>query len=177
MPHIHQGTWSAKGKRFAIIASRWNEFISDKLIEGALDALAKTGAEDNAIEVFRCPGAFELTGLARRVADTGNFHALVCLGVVIRGATPHFDVIVNQVTRGIASIAAEAKLAIGFGVLTCDSIEQAIERSGSKGGNRGSDATMAAIEMANLYAALAGDSKGEAPATANATNATKTRRR
>jgi 6,7-dimethyl-8-ribityllumazine synthase len=164
MPHIHQGTWSAKGKRFAIIASRWNEFIADKLIEGALDALAKTGADDDDVEVFRCPGAFELTGLARRVADSGKFDALVCLGVVIRGATPHFDVVVNQATRGIASIAAEAKLAIGFGVLTCDSIEQAIERSGSKGGNRGSDATMAAIEMANLYAALAGDAKGEAAA-------------
>jgi 6,7-dimethyl-8-ribityllumazine synthase len=164
MPKIHQGTWSAKGKRFAIIASRWNEFIADKLIEGALDALAKTGADDDAVEVFRCPGAFELTGLARRVADSGKFDALVCLGVVIRGATPHFDVVVNQATRGIAAIAAEAKLAIGFGVLTCDSIEQAIERSGSKGGNRGSDATMAAIEMANLYAALSGDAKGEAAA-------------
>jgi 6,7-dimethyl-8-ribityllumazine synthase len=166
MPHIHQGNWSAKGKRFAILASRWNEFISDKLIEGALDALAKSGAEDGAIEIFRCPGAFELPGLARRLADSGKFDALVCLGVVIRGATPHFDVIVNQVTRGIAGIAAEAKLAIGFGVLTCDSIEQAIERSGSKGGNRGSDATMAAIEMANLYAALAGDSRAEAPPVA-----------
>ena len=166
MPNIHQGNWSAKGKRFAILASRWNEFISDKLIEGALDALAKSGADDNAVEIFRCPGAFELPGLARRVADTGKFDALVCLGVVIRGATPHFDVIVNQVTRGLASIAGEAKLAIGFGVLTCDSIEQAIERSGSKGGNRGSDATMAAIEMANLYAALAGDSRGEAKAAA-----------
>jgi 6,7-dimethyl-8-ribityllumazine synthase len=166
MPHIHQGNWSAKGKRFAILASRWNEFISDKLIEGALDALAKSGAEDGAIEIFGCPGAFELPGLARRLADSGKFDALVCLGVVIRGATPHFDVIVNQVTRGIAGIAAEAKLAIGFGVLTCDSIEQAIERSGSKGGNRGSDATMAAIEMANLYAALGGDSRAEAPPVA-----------
>ena len=162
MPHIHQGTWNAKGKRFAIIASRWNEFIADKLIEGAIDALAKTGADDDAVEVFRCPGAFELTGLSRRIADSGKFDALVCLGVVIRGATPHFDVVVNQATRGIAGIAAEAKLAVGFGVLTCDSIEQAIERSGSKGGNRGSDAAMAAIEMANLYAALAGDAKGEA---------------
>ncbi len=166
MPQMHQGNWSAKGKRFAIIASRWNEFIADKLIEGALDALAKSGADDGAVEIFRCPGAFELPGLARRVADTGKFDALVCLGVVIRGATPHFDVIVNQVTRGIAGIAAEAKLAIGFGVLTCDSIEQAIERSGSKGGNRGSDATLAAIEMANLYAVLAGDSRGEATALA-----------
>jgi 6,7-dimethyl-8-ribityllumazine synthase len=166
MPHIHQGNWSAKGKRFAIIVSRWNEFIADKLLEGALDALAKNGADDGAVEIFRCPGAFELPALARRVADTGKFDAVVCLGVVIRGATPHFDVIVNQVTRGIAGIAAEAKLAVGFGVLTCDSIEQAIERSGSKGGNRGSDATLAAIEMANLYAALAGDRRGEAVALA-----------
>jgi 6,7-dimethyl-8-ribityllumazine synthase len=160
MPHIHQGTWNAKGKRFAIIASRWNEFIADKLIEGALDALAKTGADDGAIEIFRCPGAFELTGLARKLADSGRFDALVCLGVVIRGATPHFDVVVNQVSRGIAGITSEAKVAVGFGVLTCDSIEQAIERSGSKGGNRGSDAAMAAIEMANLYSAIAGDAGG-----------------
>jgi 6,7-dimethyl-8-ribityllumazine synthase len=164
MPHIHQGNWNAKGKRFAILASRWNEFISDKLIEGAVDALAKSGADQAAMTIFRCPGAFELPGLARRLADSGNFDALVCLGVVIRGATPHFDVIVNQVTRGIAGIAAEAKLSVGFGVLTCDSIEQAIERSGSKGGNRGADAAMAAIEMANLYAALARNTKAEAPA-------------
>ena len=164
MPHIHQGNWSAKGKRFAILAARWNEFISDKLIEGACEALAKTGAEDGAVEIFRCPGAFELPGLARRVADSGKFDALVCLGVVIRGATPHFDVLANQVTRGIAGIAGEAKLAVGFGVLTCDSIEQAIERSGSKGGNRGADAAMVAVEMSNLYAALAGDSRDEAPA-------------
>jgi 6,7-dimethyl-8-ribityllumazine synthase len=164
MPHIHQGNWSAKGKRFAILASRWNEFIADKLIEGAVDALGKSGASLDAMEVFRCPGAFELPGLARRLADSGKFDALVCLGVVIRGATPHFDVVVNQVTRGIAGIAAEAKLAIGFGVLTCDSIEQAIERSGSKGGNRGTDAALAAIEMANLYASLAGDAQAEAPA-------------
>jgi 6,7-dimethyl-8-ribityllumazine synthase len=162
MPHIHQGNWSAKGKRVAIVVSRWNEFIADKLVEGALDALAKSGAEDDAIAIYRCPGAFELPGLARRLADSGKFDALVCLGVVIRGATPHFDVVVNQVSRGLAGIGAEAKLALGFGILTCDSIEQAIERSGSKGGNRGSDAAMAAIEMANLYAALAGDTRAEA---------------
>jgi 6,7-dimethyl-8-ribityllumazine synthase len=164
MPHIHQGNWSAKGKRFAIVASRWNEFIADKLVEGALDALAKSGADDEAIAIFRCPGAFELPGLARRLADSGKYDALVCLGVIIRGATPHFDDVVNQVTRGIAGIAAEARLAVGFGVLTCDTIEQAIERSGSKGGNRGAGAAMAAIEMANLYAALAGDNRAEARA-------------
>jgi 6,7-dimethyl-8-ribityllumazine synthase len=151
MPKIHQGLWSASGKRFAILASRWNEFIADRLINGALDALTKTGCADEDIEIFRCPGAFELPGLARRVADSGRFNAIICLGVVIRGATPHFDVVVNQATRGIAALAMEAKMAIGFGVLTCDTIEQAIERAGSKGGNRGSDAAMAAIEMANLY--------------------------
>ena len=156
MPQIHQGNWTAQGKRFAIIASRWNEFVADKLIEGAIDALGKTGARDEDIEIYRCPGAFELPGLARRVADSKNFDAIVCLGVVIRGATPHFDVVVNQTTRGIAQISAEAKLAVGFGVLTCDTIEQAIERAGSKGGNRGADAAMAAIEMANLYDKLAG---------------------
>jgi len=166
MPRIHQGNWSAEGKRFAILASRWNEFIADKLVEGALDALAKSGADDDAIEVFRCPGAFELPGLARRLADSGKFDALVCLGVIIRGSTPHFDVVVNQVSRGIAGIAAEAKLSVSFGILTCDTIEQAIERSGSKGGNRGASAAMTAIEMSNLYAALAGDKRGEATGSA-----------
>jgi 6,7-dimethyl-8-ribityllumazine synthase len=159
MPQIHQGSWTAQGKRFALLASRWNEFVADKLIEGAVVALHKTGARDEDIEIYRCPGAFELPGLARRLADSGHFDALVCLGVVIRGATPHFDVVVSQTTRGIAQIAAEAKLAVGFGVLTCDTIEQAIERAGSKGGNRGADAAMAAIEMANLYGQLAGSAQ------------------
>ena len=165
MPQIHQGNWTAQGKRFAIIASRWNEFVASKLIDGAIDTLGKTGARDEDIEIYRCPGAFELPGLARRVADSENFDAIVCLGVVIRGATPHFDVVVNQTTRGIAQIAAEAKLAVGFGVLTCDTIEQAIERAGSKGGNRGADAAMAAIEMANLYDKLAGRAGGASAQT------------
>ena len=163
MPQIHQGSWTAQGKRFAIIVSRWNEFVADKLLEGAVGALSKTGARDEDIEIYRCPGAFELPGLARRVADSGRFDAIVCLGVVIRGATPHFDVVVNQTTRGIAQISAEAKLAVGFGVLTCDTIEQAIERAGSKGGNRGADAAMAAIEMANLYDKLADQAEAASP--------------
>jgi 6,7-dimethyl-8-ribityllumazine synthase len=163
MPQIHQGNWTAQGKRFAVIVSRWNEFVADKLLEGAVSALGKTGARDEDIEIYRCPGAFELPGLARRVADSGRFDAIVCLGVVIRGATPHFDVVVNQTTRGIAQISAEAKLAVGFGVLTCDTIEQAIERAGSKGGNRGADAAMAAIEMANLYDKLADQAEAASP--------------
>jgi 6,7-dimethyl-8-ribityllumazine synthase len=165
MPKIHQGKWNASGKRFAILASRWNEFIADRLIDGAVDALTKTGCADESIEIFRCPGAFELPGLAHRVADSGRFDAIICLGVVIRGATPHFDVVVNQATRGIAALATEAKMAVGFGVLTCDTIEQAIERAGSKGGNRGSDAAMAAIEMANLYDTLKTKDDGTHPSS------------
>ena len=129
-----------------------------------LNCVLQRGVNEEDIEVTWVPGAFELPLAALRLAQRRDIDVVIALGAVIRGATPHFDVLVNQVTRGIAGIAAEAKLAIGFGVLTCDSIEQAIERSGSKGGNRGADAAMVAIEMANLYAALAGDSRGEAPA-------------
>jgi 6,7-dimethyl-8-ribityllumazine synthase len=163
-----EGQLSGGTLRIAIVASRFNDAITSRLLDGALDCLRRHGVSAERIAVVRVPGAFEIPLAAKVLAESGEHDAIVCLGALIRGATPHFDVIVNQVTRGIAGIAAEAKLAVGFGVLTCDSIEQAIERSGSKGGNRGSDATMAAIEMANLYGALAGDSKGEAPAVAYA---------
>ena len=151
MPTIHEGSLRAEGKRCAIIAARFNDFMVDKLVEGACSALRRAGAAEDDIEVFRCPGAFEVPAVLRQVADTGRFAGAVCLGVVIRGATPHFDLVVGQCTSGVARIAAEGKLAVGFGVLACDSIEQAIERSGSKAGNRGFDAAMVAIEMANLF--------------------------
>jgi 6,7-dimethyl-8-ribityllumazine synthase len=154
MPKIHEGPPRADGKRFAIIASRFNEFIVDKLVDGALDTLRRAGADDGDVEVFRCPGAFEIPGLCRKVVDSGRFDAIVCLGAVIRGATPHFDLVINQATAGIAAIAAEAKVAVGNGVLACDTIEQAVERAGSKAGNRGSDAAMVAVEMASLYASF-----------------------
>lgn len=153
---VHEGRIRADGKRFAIIASRFNDFMVDKLVEGALDAFRRTGASDHDVEVFRCPGAFEIPGLARRVAATGRFQGLVCLGVVIRGATPHFDLVVEKATTQIAHLAAEARVAVGNGLLACESIEQAIERSGSKAGNRGFDAAMVAIEMTDLYAQISG---------------------
>jgi 6,7-dimethyl-8-ribityllumazine synthase len=150
----HEGMLRTVGRRFAIVASRWNDFIGDRLIDGALDALRRTGVGDEDIEIFRCPGAMELPGLTRRVADGGRFDGIICLGVVIRGATPHFDLVVGQATTGVAQIAASGRVAVAFGVLACDTIEQAVERAGTKGGNRGFDAAMVAIEMADLYAAL-----------------------
>jgi 6,7-dimethyl-8-ribityllumazine synthase len=168
MPKTHEGPLRAEGKRFAIIASRFNEFIVDKLLSGALDALRRSGADDADVEVFRCPGAFEIPGLARRVADSGRFDGLVCLGAVIRGATPHFDLVVNQATAGIAHIAAEGKLAVGNGVIACETIEQAVERAGSKAGNRGYDAAVVAVEMCSLYASLGARSARAMPAKGGA---------
>jgi 6,7-dimethyl-8-ribityllumazine synthase len=154
----------ADGKRFAVIASRFNEFIVDKLLAGALDALRRSGAEDGDVEVFRCPGAFEIPGLARRVVDTGRFDGLVCLGAVIRGATPHFDLVVNHATNGVGAIAAEGKVGVGCGILACETIEQAVERAGSKAGNRGYDAALVAVEMCSLYAQLGDRSPRAMPA-------------
>jgi 6,7-dimethyl-8-ribityllumazine synthase len=154
MPRTHEGPLRTDGRRFAVVASRFNEFIVDKLLAGALDALSRSGASDDEVEVFRCPGAFEIPGLARRALATGRFDALICLGAVIRGATPHFDLVIRHAAAGIAAIGAEAKVAVGMGVLACDTIEQALERAGSQAGNRGSDAALVAIEMASLYASL-----------------------
>jgi 6,7-dimethyl-8-ribityllumazine synthase len=154
MPKTHQGAVRTDGRRFAVVASRFNDFIVEKLLAGALDALRRSGAADGDVEVFRCPGAFEIPGLARRALASGRFEGLVCLGAVIRGATPHFDLVVRHAASGIAEIAAEAKVGVGMGVLACDTIEQAVERSGSNAGNRGSDAALVAVEMASLYAAL-----------------------
>ena len=151
---VHEGALSAAGRGFAIVASRFNDFIVDKLVEGARDALRRTGADEARVEIFRCPGAMELPGLARRVLATGRFDGLVILGAVIRGATPHFDLVVGEATRGIGALAAETGCAVGYGVLACETIEQAIERAGTKAGNKGFDAAMVAVEMADLYAQL-----------------------
>ena len=148
----HSGLLSSAGKRFAIVASRFNDFMVDPLIEGAVDAFVRTGANASDLAIFRCPGAFEIAGITRRVADSGKFDGIVCLGVVIRGATPHFDLVVGQATAAVAAIAAEGKLAIGNGIVACENMEQAIERAGSKAGNRGFDAAMVVAEMAQLYA-------------------------
>lgn len=151
MPKIVEGNLVAVGKRFAIIAARWNDIFSEKLVDGACDALVRHGVEDDDITIFRCPGCFELPQVAARAAETGNFDAIICLGVLIRGGTPHFDYIASQATRGIGAVAQDYPVPVSYGVLTCDNIEQAIERSGSKAGNKGVEAAMAALEMANLF--------------------------
>lgn len=154
MPQIIEGKLDAKGLRVGLLVSRFNSFISDRLVEGAIDALLRHGAEKEDINIVRVPGAFEIPPAAKRMAESGRFDAIVCLGAVIRGATPHFDYVSSEVSKGVASISLDAGIPVAFGVLTTDSIEQAIERAGSKAGNKGFDAAMAAVEMANLYKAL-----------------------
>jgi 6,7-dimethyl-8-ribityllumazine synthase len=147
---IYEGNLLAEGLRFGIVISRFNDFICDRLLGGALDALKRSGGSEEQIDIFKVPGAFEIPLLAKKVANTGRYDALICLGAVIRGATPHFDYVASEVSKGIASVSLDANIPIAFGVLTTDTLEQAIERAGSKAGNKGWDAAMAAIEMANL---------------------------
>jgi 6,7-dimethyl-8-ribityllumazine synthase len=151
---IHEGQLNSAGRRFAIVVSRFNELIGERLVDGALDAIRRTGGSTDDVEIFHCPGAMEIPGLLQRVVDTGRFDGIICLGVVIRGATPHFDLVVGQAISGISRLAATGQVAIACGVLACETIEQALERAGTKAGNRGSDAAMVAIEMADLYATL-----------------------
>jgi 6,7-dimethyl-8-ribityllumazine synthase len=154
MPNIIEGKLDAKGLRFGLLVSRFNSFVSDRLVEGAIDALVRHGADHESISLVRVPGAFEIPPAARQMAASGRYDAIICLGAVIRGATPHFDYVSAEVSKGIASISIDSGIPVAFGVLTTDTIEQAIERAGSKAGNKGFDAAMAAIEMANLYQAL-----------------------
>jgi len=150
MAKILEGKLIAKGLKFGIVLSRFNNFISDRLLEGALDALLRSGAEEGDCSVVRVPGAFEIPLAAKKMAKSGRYDAIICLGSVIRGATPHFDYIATEVTKGIASLTMETEVPVAFGVLITDTIEQAIERAGTKIGNKGFDAAMTAIEMANL---------------------------
>lgn len=154
MAQIWEGALTAKGFTFGIVASRFNEFISARLLEGALDALRRHGAEEDRISVVRVPGSFEIPLTAKRLAASGRYDAVICLGAVIRGATPHFDYIASEVSKGVAAASLETGVPIAFGVLTTDSIEQAVERAGTKGGNKGFDAACSAIEMANLFREL-----------------------
>ena len=150
MAKILEGKLIAKGLKFGIVLSRFNNFISDRLLEGALDALQRSGAEEGDCSVVRVPGAFEIPLAAKKMAKSGRYNAIICLGSVIRGATPHFDYIATEVTKGIASLTMETEVPVAFGVLITETIEQAIERAGAKVGNKGFDAAMTAIEMANL---------------------------
>ncbi len=146
-----EGKLLAKDLRFGIIVSRFNDFICDRLLGGAVDALVRSGAEEGDIDVFKVPGAFEIPLVAKKVAAAGRYDALICLGAVIRGSTPHFDYVANEVSKGIATVSLETGVPIAFGVLTTDTLEQAIERAGSKAGNKGWDAAFTAIEMVNLF--------------------------
>ena len=150
MMKTFEGKLMAKGLKFGIVLSRFNNFISERLLDGALDALRRSGAEEEDYFVARVPGAFEIPLATKKMVKSGRYDAIICLGSVIRGATPHFAYIATEVTKGIASLSLESGVPISFGVLITDTIEQAIERAGTKVGNKGFDAAMTAIEMANL---------------------------
>lgn len=148
---VYEGKLDAQGLTFGLIVSRFNNFLTDKLLEGAIDCLKRHGAEEAKLSVAYVPGAFEIPYVASRMAKSGNYDAVVCLGALVRGDTPHFDYIANEASKGIARIALETGVPVIYGLVTADTLEQAIERSGTKAGNKGWDAAEAAIEMVNLY--------------------------
>lgn len=152
-PVIHEGHLNGQGFRFAIVVSRWNDFISSRLLEGALDALERLGADEKQIQVFKVPGAFEIPLLALTAADSGKFDAIICLGTIIRGQTPHFEYIAGEVTRGIGEAGLQTGVPVVFGVVTADTVDQAIDRAGVKLGNKGFEAATTAVELVNLYKA------------------------
>ncbi len=154
MPKIIEAKLLAEGKKFSLVVSRFNDFISDRLLEGALDALLRSGAKDEDIDIVKVPGAFEIPLMAKKMAATKRYHAVICLGAVIRGATPHFEYVSAEVSKGVAAVGLETEIPVIFGIVTTDTIEQAIERAGTKAGNKGWSAAVAAIEMANLIEAV-----------------------
>lgn len=151
---IYEGKLDATGLKIAIIVSRFNEFISSKLVDGCVDALIRHGASEDDLEIVKVPGSFEIPYLAKKLTCIKKYDAIICLGVVIRGQTPHFNYICNEVSKGIANVSLESGIPVIFGVVTSDTIEQAIERAGTKSGNKGFDAALSAIEMANLYKSI-----------------------
>ena len=148
---VHEAHLNGQGFRFAIVASRWNDFISSRLVEGALDALERLGANEKQVEVFKVPGAFEIPLLALRLAESEKFDAIICLGTIIRGQTPHFEYIAGEVTRGIGEAGLQTGVPVVFGVVTADTVDQAIDRAGVKLGNKGFEAATTAVELVNLY--------------------------
>jgi 6,7-dimethyl-8-ribityllumazine synthase len=160
-PKIHRGKVNAEGFRFAIVASRWNDFLTSKLIDGAVDALESTGAAEADVEIFMVPGAFELPLAALKTAQSGRFDAVVAIGVVVRGETPHFDYVAGEAAKGVSHASLETGVPVMFGVVTTDTVEQAINRSGLKAGNKGYEAAMAAVEVANLYRDIAENEQGK----------------
>jgi 6,7-dimethyl-8-ribityllumazine synthase len=165
-----EGSLSAAGKHFGIVVSRFNEFITERLLRSAFDGLLRCDAKPKDIKVIRVPGAFEIPSASRTLAETGKYEAIICLGCLLRGDTAHYDVIVNEVTRGIGQSAQETGVPHAFGVLTCETLDQAIDRAGLKMGNKGLEAALAAVEMANLKSAVIGRSSlvvGEKTASKN----------
>jgi 6,7-dimethyl-8-ribityllumazine synthase len=150
MPKIVEANLIAEGKKFPLVVSRFNDFITERLVGGAVDALTRCGAKDDDIEVVKVPGAFEIPLIAKKMAQKKKYDAVICLGAVIRGATPHFDYVSAEVSKGIAVVSIESEIPVIFGIITTDTLEQAIERAGTKSGNKGFSAAMAAVEMANL---------------------------
>jgi 6,7-dimethyl-8-ribityllumazine synthase len=163
MPRVIEGGLSAAGLKFAIVSSRFNALVVDPLVGGAIDAIVRTGGAEADIAHYRCPGAYELPQVVRQVAMVGGVDAIIALGAVIRGSTPHFDYVAGEAAKGIAQVAAQVDIPIAFGVLTTDTIEQALERAGTKAGNKGFDAAMTAIETARLFRIIR-DGRGRSPA-------------
>lgn len=154
MPRIIEGNLSAKGLKVGIVVGRFNDFIGERLLDGAVDTLVRSGAADNDIDVVKVPGTFEMPVVAKTMAKSGNYDAIVCVGCVIRGSTPHFDYVAGEAAKGIAKVSLDFETPVAFGVITADNLEQAIERAGTKSGNKGRDAALTAIEMANILKAL-----------------------
>jgi 6,7-dimethyl-8-ribityllumazine synthase len=150
----YEGELQAKGLKFAVIVSRFNEFITNKLLDGALDALQRHGASEQDIDIMKVPGSFEIPLTAKKAAEKQSYDAVICLGTIIRGATPHFEYVASEAAKGVASAAMETGVPVAFGIITADTIEQAVERAGSKSGNKGWDAALVAIEMAQLLKKL-----------------------
>jgi 6,7-dimethyl-8-ribityllumazine synthase len=150
MPNVYEGNISAEGKRFGLVVSRFNDFVSDKLLAGAIDALSRHGARDEDIDIVKVPGSFEIPLMAKKMVEKEKYDAVICLGAVIRGSTPHFEYVSSEVSKGVALVGLESGVPVIFGVVTTDTLEQAIERAGTKAGNKGWAAAIAAMEMANL---------------------------
>jgi 6,7-dimethyl-8-ribityllumazine synthase len=156
-PKVHQGILTADGFRFAIVVARWNDFLTAKLSEGAIDALERLGADEDSVEIFKVPGAFEIPLTAQKVAQSGRFDAVICIGVVIRGETPHFDYVAGEAAKGVTNASLQSGVPVLFGVVTADTLEQAINRAGVKAGNKGFEAAMSAVELVNLYQTMDGE--------------------
>jgi 6,7-dimethyl-8-ribityllumazine synthase len=159
--NVYEGSLVATGLRFGVVVSRFNSLVTDQLLAGAVDAIRRHGGDEGQVDVYRCPGTFELPALLRRVAGSGRYDAVVALGAVIRGGTPHFEYVAAEATKGVAQVAMDAGCAVTMGVLTCDTLEQALERAGVKSGNKGAEAAVAAIEQANVFRAEAKLARGK----------------